>query len=220
MVLRRDVPYDPVRDFAAITMIGITPYVLVGGPAARGATLREFLEDARARPGGVHYASVGTSTLGSLLTRQLESLTDVRMTHVPYRGSTGVCPDLPNGTVAVLLDNPTGSVGLVHDGRLRAFAITRRSPLLPEVPSFAGSGVPGFDAVFWYGLVAPAGTPAPVVARIQAELARHFLGTRRAELAAKDVEPVMDSPAAFARSIAADVTAFRAVAERLGLRPE
>lgn len=209
-----------MRDFAAITMIGITPYVLVGGPAARGGSLREFLDDARARPGGVNYASVGTSTLGYLLTRQLESLTGTQMTHVPHRGSAAVYPDLLNGTVAMLLDNPTGSAGLVRGGRLRAFAITRRSPLLPEVPSFADSGVPGFDAVFWYGLVAPAGTPAPVVARIQAELARHFLGAGRAELAAKDVEPVMDSPAAFARSIAADVTAFRAVAERLGLRPE
>ena len=188
-----------MRDFAAITMIGITPYVLVGGPAARGGSLREFLDDARARPGGVNYASVGTSTLGYLLTRQLESLTGTQMTHVPHRGSAAVYPDLLNGTVAMLLDNPTGSAGLVRGGRLRAFAITRRSPLLPEVPSFADSGVPDFDAVFWYGLVAPAG---------------------RAELAAKDVEPVMDSPAAFARSIAADVTAFRAVAERLGLRPE
>ncbi|MBX9699886.1 MAG: tripartite tricarboxylate transporter substrate binding protein [Acetobacteraceae bacterium] len=220
VVLRRDVPYDPVRDFAPITMIGVTPYVLVGGPAARGATLREFLDDARSRPGQVTYASVGTSTLGYLLTRQLESLTGTRMTHVPYRGSAAVYPDLLNGTVAVLLDNPTGSAGLVRDGRLRAFAITRRSPLLPEVPSFADAGVPGFEAVFWYGLVAPAGTPPAVVQRIQSVLARHFLGPGRAELAAKDVEPVMDAPADFARRIAADVTAFRATAERLGLQPE
>lgn len=220
VALRRDVPYDPVRDFAAITMIGVTPYVLVGGPAARGETLAAFLADARSRPGEVNYASVGTSTLGYLLTRELESLTGTRMTHVPYRGSSAVYPDLLNGTVAVLLDNPTGSAGLVRDGKLRAFAITRRSPVLPQVPTFAEAGVPGFEAVFWYGLVAPAGTPAPIVGRIQSVLAQHFLGAGRAELAAKDVEPVMSAPAEFARAIAADATAFRATAERLGLQPQ
>jgi tripartite-type tricarboxylate transporter receptor subunit TctC len=220
VVLRKDVPYDPVRDFTAITTIGVTPYVLVGGPGARGTSLGEFLADARARPGQVNYASVGTSTLGYLLTRQLESITGTRMTHVPYRGSSAVYPDLLNGTVAVLLDNPTGSAGLVRDGKLRAYAITRRSPLLPDVPSFAEAGVPGFEAVFWYGLVAPAGTPPAVAERIQAVLARHFLGAGRAELAAKDVDPILDSPAGFAQRIAGDITAFRAVAQRIGLQPE
>ena len=222
VALLRDVPYDPVASFAAITLIGSTPYVLVGGPAARSATLREFLDRARAEPGRVTYASVGTTTLGYLLTRQLELLTGARMTHVPYRGSAQVYPDLINGTVAALLDNPTGSAGLVREGRLRAFAATRASAALPEVPTFASLGVEGFDAAFWYGLVAPAGTPRAVVDRIQSEVSRHFLDTAagRAELVGKDVTPVASSPAEFASTIAEEAARWRALAERLGIRPE
>jgi tripartite-type tricarboxylate transporter receptor subunit TctC len=222
VALLRNVPYDPVTSFAAVTLVGSTPYILVGGPAARGATLDEFLAHVRANPGQVNYASVGTTTLGYLLTRQLELLTNTRMTHVPYRGSSQVYPDLINGTVAVLLDNPTGSAALVREGRLRAYAVTRRSAVLPDVPTFDSLGVRGFDAAFWYGLVAPAGTPAPIVARVQAEVARHFTGTAdgRAELTGKDVTPEASTPDAFARTIAEDTARWRALAERLGIQPE
>ncbi len=222
VALLRNVPYDPVTSFTAVTMIGSTPYILVGGPAVRGTTLDEFLAQARANPGAVNYASVGTTTLGYLLTRQLELLTNTRMTHVPYRGSAQAYPDLLNGTVAVLLDNPTGSAGLVREGRLRALAVTRPSAVLPDVPTFERLGVRGFDAAFWYGLVAPAGTPAPIVQRVQAEVARYFTGTAegRAELTSKDVTPEASTPEAFARTIAEDTARWRALAERLGIQPE
>lgn len=222
VVLQKGVPYDPVAGFAAITLIGTTPYILVGGPAAPGATLREFLDHVRAHPGQVNYASVGSTTLGYLLTRQLELLTGTQMVHVPYRGSSQVYPDLINGTVAVLLDNPTGSAALVREGRLKGFAVTVPSAALPEVPSFAAAGVQGFDTPFWYGLVAPAGTPAPVAARIQSALARHFLGSPagREELTSRDVTPVFSEPAAFARTIAEDLARWKALADRLDIRPE
>lgn len=222
VALLRNVPYDPVRSFTAVTLIGSTPYILVGGPAAQGTTLEEVLAHARANPGVVNYASVGTTTLGYLLTRQLELLTGVRMTHVPYRGSAQAYPDLINGTVALLLDNPTGSAGLVREGRLRAFAVTRPSAVLPEVPTFERLGVRGFDAAFWYGLVAPPGTPEPIVRRVQAEVARHFTRTAegRAELTSKDVTPEASAPEAFARTIAEDTARWRALAERLGIQPE
>ncbi len=222
VVLLRNVPYDPAASFTAITLIGSTPYILVGGPAARGATLAEFLAAARVTPGSVNYASVGTTTLGYLLTRQLEMLTGVQMTGVPYRGSAQVYPDLINGTVAVLLDNPTGSAGLIRDGRLRAYAITRASAALPDVPTFESLGVRGFDAAFWYGLVAPAGTPPAIARRIQQEVARYFVGTPegRAELTSKDVTPEASTPAAFARTIAEDTARWRDLAQRLGIQPE
>ncbi|MBY0336780.1 MAG: tripartite tricarboxylate transporter substrate binding protein [Acetobacteraceae bacterium] len=221
LVLQRSVPYDPVAGFTAITQVGVTPYVLVGGPAMPGRDLRDFVAAVRAQPGRLSYASVGTSTLGYLLTRQFEALTGTRMTHVPYRGSAQVYPDLLNGTVAFILDNPSGSAGLIRDGRVRALAITRRSAALPEVPSFAEAGVPGFEGVFWYGLVAPAGLPAEIAARMQRDLARQFeMPAHRQELVARDVEPILSTPAAFAATIAADVTWMRAAAERLGLQPE
>lgn len=222
VVLLRNVPYDPVTSFTAVTQIGFTPYILVGGPAARGTTLQEFLAAARANPGAMNYASVGSTTLGYLLTRQFEMLTDIRMTHVPYRGSSQVYPDLINGTVAVLLDNPTGSAGLVREGRIRAFAVTTPSSVLPDVPTFESLGVRGFDAPFWYGLVGPAGMPPAIAQRIQQEVARYFTGTAegRAELTSKDVTPSATAPQDFARLIADDTARWRDLAQRLGIQPE
>lgn len=220
-VLQRDVPYDPVTSFTAITMLGTTPYVLVAGRAIPANNLAEFLAHVRARPGQVSYASVGVTTLGYLLTRQFELLAGLQMHHVPYRGSSQVYPDLLNGTVGVLLDNPPASAAMVRDGQLKAFAVTQRSNLLPGVPTFESLGVAGFDAVFWYGLVAPAGLPPAIANRMQQALAAHFLTEAgRAEMRASDIEPVMSTPAAFAASIAADSARWRALAQRLDIRPE
>jgi tripartite-type tricarboxylate transporter receptor subunit TctC len=220
-VLRRDVPYDPVTSFSPITQIGSTSFVLVGGPAARAQNLSEFIAVARANPGTVQYASVGVSTLGYLLTRHFEQLTGLQMGHVPYRGAAQVYPDLMNGTVAVILDNPSGSAGLIRDGKLTAFAITRRSPLLPDVPTFESLGVRGFDAVFWYGLVAPAGLSPAIARRMQEALAAYFLtDAGRPELRAVDVEPVMSTPEEFGRTIAEDARIWREAATRLNIQPE
>jgi tripartite-type tricarboxylate transporter receptor subunit TctC len=195
--------------------------VLIGGSAAGARDLKGFLEAAKARPGQMNYASVGATTLGYLLTRHLELLTGVQMAHVPYRGSAQAYPDLMNGTVAVLLDNPPGSAGLVRDGRLTAFAVTRPSALLPDVPTFESLGVQGFDAAFWYGLVAPAGLPPQIARRVRDALAGQFQqDPGRAEMRAMDVEPVMSTPEEFARTIAADARFWRETAERLGIRPE
>jgi tripartite-type tricarboxylate transporter receptor subunit TctC len=221
LVLQRNVPYDPVASFSAITQIGVTPYILIGGPAANATTLAEFIAHARANPGRVNYASVGVSTLGYLLTRQFENLTGISMVHVPYRGSAQVYPDLMNGTVAVLLDNPSGSAGLVRDGRLRAFAVTRPTAVLPEVPTFAQAGVAGFEGVFWYGFVAPAGTPRLIVERIQSEVARILASEEgRRELIARDVTPIGSTADEFTAVIASDVSWMRALAARLDIRPE
>jgi tripartite-type tricarboxylate transporter receptor subunit TctC len=220
-VLRKDVPYDPVTSFSAISLLGSTPYVLVAGPAAGGKDLAAFLAAAKAKPGEMRYASVGVSTLGYLLTRHFELLTGLQMQHVPYRGSSQAYPDLINGTVGVLLDNPPGSAGLVRDGSLNALAVTRPSALLPDVPTFDNLGVKGFDAVFWYGLVAPAGMPRAIAQRIQQALATYFLDDPgRAELRALDVEPVMSAPEAFAATIAADSRTWREAATRLNIQPE
>src|SRR5258707_1237046 len=115
-------------------------------------------------------ASLGASTLGYLLTKQFELIAGLQMVDVPYKGSALAYPDLMNGTVAVMLDNPSGSAGLVRDGRLTGFAVTRRSPMLPDVPTFESQGVKGFDDVFWYGVVAPAGLPPEIALRIQKRL--------------------------------------------------
>ena len=219
-VFRKDLPYDPVKSFTTITMLGTTPYILIGGPAAGATDLPGFIAAAKAKPGKVSCASVGVSTLGYLLTKQFELLAGIDMVDVPYKGSALAYPDLMNGTVAVMLDNPSGSAGLVREGRLTGFAVTRRSPVLPDVPTFDSLGVKGFDGVFWYGVVAPAGLPPEIAQRIQQALADGFLaGPGAAALRAMDVEPVMSTPADFARTMAQDTRDLRALADRLGIKP-
>lgn len=139
-VFRKDLPYDPVKSFTAITMLGITPNILIGGPSAGATDLPGFIAAAKAKPGKVSCASVGVSTLGYLLTKQFELLAGIEMVDVPYKGSALAYPDLMNGTVAVMLDNPSGSAGLVREGRLTGFAVTRPSPVLPNVPTFESLG--------------------------------------------------------------------------------
>ena len=219
-VFRKDLPYDPVKSFTAITMLGTTPYILIGGPAAGATDLPGFIAAAKAKPGKMNCASVGVSTLGYLLTKQFELLAGIEMVDVPYKGSALAYPELMNGTVAVMLDNPSGSAGLVREGRLRGFAVTRPSPVLPNVPTFESLGVKGFDAVFWYGVVGPAGLPGEIAGRIHKALAPAFSTDEGlASLRAMDVEPVMSTPAAFAAAMAKQTEELRALADRLGIKP-
>ncbi|WP_296342316.1 tripartite tricarboxylate transporter substrate binding protein [Reyranella sp.] len=220
-VFRKDLPYDPVKSFTAVTLLGTTPYILIGGPAAGSKDLAGFIAATKANPGKVACASLGTSTLGYLLTKQFELIAGLKMIDVPYKGSGVAYPDLMNGTVAVMLDNPSGSAGLVREGRLTGFAVTRKSPMLPDVPTFESLGVKGFDNVFWYGVVAPAGLPQEIALRIQKALADGFLvDPGRAALRAMDVEPVMSTPQEFASLMAKQTADLRALADRLGIKPE
>jgi tripartite-type tricarboxylate transporter receptor subunit TctC len=220
-VFRKDLPYDPVKSFTAITQLGTTPYILIGGPAAGARDLQGFIANAKAQPGKLTSASVGVSTLGYLLTRQLELIAGLKMVDVPYKGSALAYPDLMNGTVAVMLDNPSGSAGLVRDGRLIGFAVTRRSPVLPDVPTFESLGVRDFDAAFWYGVVAPAGLPPEIAQRIQRALADGMMaGPGATALRALDVEPVLSTPRSFAETMAKQTADLSALADRLGIKPE
>ncbi len=222
IVLQKGVPYDPVASFTAVTMIGTTPYVLIASPLLPAQTLAEFITYVKAHPGKVNFASVGVTTLGYLVTQQfmiLSGTTD--MIHVPYKGSAQIYPDLMSNEVSVEFDNPSGSAALIQAGKLRAYGITQRSSVIPDVPSFADLGVAGFDTVFWYGLVAPAGVPRAIVERVRNEVARFALSPAgRAELNAKGVEPVADSPEQFGATIASDIARFKALADRLDIKPE
>jgi tripartite-type tricarboxylate transporter receptor subunit TctC len=221
VVLQKDVPYDPVKSFAPITLIGTTPYILVASPEFPAKTLSEFVANAKANPGKVNFASVGATTLGYLLTEQFKLLAGIDMLHVPYRGASQAYPDVMANRVNVFLDNPTGSAGLIKDGRLRAYAVTQKSAVLPDVPTFAEAGVPGFDAVFWYGYVAPAGTPPAIVERIQREVAKFVNSPAgKADLASKDISPVASTPADFAKTIATDAANFKTLADKAGVKPE
>jgi tripartite-type tricarboxylate transporter receptor subunit TctC len=220
-VFRKDLPYDPVKSFTAVTMIGTTSYILIGGPAAGARDLPAFIANTKAQPGKVACASLGPSTLGYLLTRQFEMIAGLQMIDAPYKGAAAVYPDLMNGTVAVMLDNPSGSAGLVREKRLTGFAVTRPSSAVPDVPTFDSLGVKNFEDVFWYGIVAPPGLPSEIADRIQKILAQALLADPgRGKLRAIDVEPVVSTPADFSATMARETKQWRDLADRLGIKPE
>jgi tripartite-type tricarboxylate transporter receptor subunit TctC len=225
VALQKGVPYDPLKGFAPITMVASTSYVLVASPALPAANLTELIAYAKANPGKLNFANVGTSTLGYLLSLHLKALTGTQMLDVSYKGSSQIYPDLMSNQVSVFLDNPGASTPLVNSGRLKAYGVTTPTPSMPGVPLFADAGVSvglaSFDSSFWYGLVAPAGTPRAIVERIQSETKKYVQSSEgRKEFAARSLEPVGDTPEQFAAAIQKDVERFTALVKQLNIQPQ
>ncbi len=221
VALQKDVPYDPVKSFAPITRIGSTSFVLLGAPNLPASNLAELVAYAKANPGKLNVANVGTSTLGYLMTLQFRALTGTAMTDIYYKGSSQTYPDLISGQVQLFLDNPGASTPLVTSGKLKAYGVTTPTPSMPGVPLFADAGLKGYDTSFWYGLVAPAGTPKAIVDRIQTEVAKYVHSPEgRAEFATRSLEPGGESPEQFARLIQAEMERFRALAAQFNLNPQ
>jgi tripartite-type tricarboxylate transporter receptor subunit TctC len=167
-------PYDPIEDFMPISLIGREPGVLVVNPSLPVKTFQEFVAYAKERPGKVDYASSGNGSGQHLFMALLASNLGLKMNHVPYRGSGQATADLIGGQVQASIPGTAGMVGHIKAGKLRALAVTgaKRSPQLPDVPTLAESGVPGYEAYVWMGLMAPKGTPAPIVEKLQREVLR------------------------------------------------
>ncbi len=219
--LVQKVPYDALKSFAPVTLAGVTPYILVAAPALPAASIAEFIAHMKNNPGKVNVAHVGTGTLGYLLTEAFKSATGTDMVAVPYKGSALVYPDLVSNRVQVFFDNPVASAPQVKAGRLKALAVSLPTALLPSVPTLAQAGVKGFDVGFWYGVVAPAGTPRAIVERAQRVIAQGLNSTSgKAELAQLAVDPVASTPDQFTATIRSDIERWGAVARRLGLKPE
>jgi tripartite-type tricarboxylate transporter receptor subunit TctC len=225
LVLQKNVPYDPLKSFAPITMIGNTSFVLLGSPALPANSVAELVAYAKANPGKLNFANVGTSTIGYLLTLQLKALTGTSMADINYKGASQVYPDLIGNQVSVFLDNPGASTPLVISGKLKAYGVTTPTPSMPSVPLLteagASVGLRNFDSSFWYGLVAPAGTPKAIVDRIQQETAKYVQGADgRKEFAARSLEPMGTTPEQFAAAIQKDIERFGALAKQLGIQPQ
>ena len=225
IALQKGVPYDPLKSFAPITMVASTSYVLIASPALPAANLTELIAYAKANPGKLNFANVGASTLGYLLSLQLKALTGTQMVDVSYKGSSQIYPDLMSNQVSVFLDNPGASTPLVNSGRLKAYGVTTPTPSMPGVPLFtdvgASVGLGGFDSSFWYGLVAPAGTPRAIVERIQAETRKFVQSAEgKKEFASRSLEPVGDTPEQFAAVMQRDVERFTALVKHLNIQPQ
>jgi len=220
-ILKKDTPYNPLTDFMPVSEIGSTGYVLAITPDFPAQDMNAFLAYLKQHPGKVEYASVGPTTLGYLISELFKLDRQVDMMHVPYKGSSQVYTDLMSGVVKAFFDNPVASAEYIKSGKLRGLAVTQPTALLPNTPSFAEVGVPGFDAAFWYGVVAPAGTPQAVVDKIQAGVAQ-FAGSEKgkAVLAQLGVEPIASTPEAFSRQIRDDIAKWKGVADRAGIVAE
>jgi tripartite-type tricarboxylate transporter receptor subunit TctC len=192
--------YDPIEDFAPISLIGREPGVLVVYPALPVKTFQEFVAYAKERPGQVDYASSGNGSGQHLFMAMLASMTGMKLNHVPYRGSAQATTDLLGGQVPVSIPGTAGMVGHIKAGKLRPLAVTgaTRSPQLPDVPTVIESGVPGYEAYVWMGLLAPKGTPAPIIDKIQRELLQ-VLATSEVKtfMANAGIEIVGSTPAEF-----------------------
>lgn len=167
-------PFDARADFAPVGMVAAVPSLVVTGPAFTGKTLKDLLAQAKAQPGKLEYASSGTGSTSHVSAALIESLAGIDMLHVPYKGAAPALQDVMGGRVAMTVDILTSSVQLVKSGKLQALAITgtRRSPLLPDVPTVAEAGVPGYEFTAWYLLLAPGKTPLAVLDKLNAELRR------------------------------------------------
>jgi len=167
-------PYDTRKDFVPVGMVASVPSLVVTGPLFPGKSLAELLAQAKAQPGKLEFASSGTGSTSHVAAALMESLAGVDMLHVPYKGAAPALQDVMGGRIAFTVDIITSSIQLAKTNKLRALAITstRRSPLLPEVPTVAEAGLPGYEFTAWYMLLAPAGTPAVTVSALNAELRR------------------------------------------------
>jgi tripartite-type tricarboxylate transporter receptor subunit TctC len=215
------VPYDIRAAFYPITQLTSQPYVLLAHPSVPAKTVRELIAHARANPDKLNYASSGTGSSAHLGMELFKSLTQTKMEHVPYKGSGPALIDLLGGQVQLLLASAISSAPHLNSGKLRALGVTsgRRSPNLPQLPTIAEAGVPGYDVTGWYGIVAPAGTPPAVVRKLGAELGRAMHAPEVTEkLAADGTEALTGTPGEFRATIAKEIDKWTQLVKTTGLK--
>ena len=222
-ILNPKLAYDPVRDFIPVALLGDSPYFLTANPALPAANVKEFVAYARANPGKLHYASVGNFSVGHLSGELLKKAAGIDMVHVPYKGSNLALIDLLAGRIQLNISTIAASLPQVKAGKLRALGVTslKRVPALPQTPTVAESGFPGYQSSLWVGAFVPARTPGAVVARIHREInATLALAEVRAALAEQAFEAGALAPDAVAKLIRDETARWRKVIQDAGLKPE
>jgi len=218
-----NVPFDPVRDFAPITLLVSVPNVISVHPSVPASTLSELIALAKTQPGKLSFGTSGTGTAVHLTGELFKSLAKVDITHVPYKGGGPALSDLIAGQIPMGVQNISTIVQYVRAGRIRALGISslERSPALPDVPTIASAGFPGFEAKEWYGLVAPAGTPMPIVARLNREIVRIMhLPEINARMVEQGAEIVAHSPDQFGVFIKTELAKWTKIVRETGMRLE
>jgi len=214
-------PYDPIRDFAAITQVATVPDVLVVSPKLPVSNVRELVAYAKANPGKLNFASSGIGTVIHLNGEFFKMLTGIDIVHVPYKGSALAIPDLAAGNVAMMFDSLASAMPNIRAGTAKPIALNapRRSHLLPEVPTLAEAGLPAFDRYTWFGMFAPAGTSGEIVRRIQAEVGAALKAPDvRERFDAVGAEPVGGTPEQFVERIRSDMARWAEVIKAAGVK--
>jgi len=217
--VQKDMPYDAVRDFAPITQVVSAPTVLVVRPDLPIHNLKEFIEYARANPGKLSYGSVGTGSTTHLAGEILAMMADVKMLHVPYKGAAPVMNDLLGGQINCTFLNIAALLPYIKSGQVRAIGVStlKRSPLLPELPAIAET-YPGFEVNSWYGMMAPAKTPAHIVDLLQKEVAKILqLPEIIQSMQASGLSPEGSTPVQYAAQIQTDLNRWQAAVTKAGI---
>jgi tripartite-type tricarboxylate transporter receptor subunit TctC len=221
--LSANLHYDPVRDFAPVAMVGSSPYVMVTAPGLGPRSVQEFIALAKARGGKLTYGSAGPGSLAHLAAVLFSNLVGVEMTHVPYKSSGQSVTDLIAGRLDMEFSTIPPTLPLIRNSQLRALATTgaKRTAALPDLPTVAEAGVGGFEAVLWVAMVAPAGVPQSIVARLNRAL-NEVLAEPQAQavLTAQGMDTEPGTPGALRSRIAADIARWRTIVAAAGIQPE
>ncbi len=216
------IPYDPQKDFVPVALVAQVPNVLVVNPALPVQSVKELIAYAKANPGSLSFGSGSTGSTGHLAGELFKTMAGVDMVHIPYKGGAPAMQDLLAGQTQLMFDNLANALPQVKAGKLRAIAVTTvaRAPSVPELPTIAESGLPGFDLTTWFGIFAPAGTPPEVVAKLNAEIAKALSAKDLAErLAAMGtVPPENNTPERFAAFVRSEAAKYARVVKDSGAR--
>jgi len=222
-VMYKKLPFDALRDFTPITRVVALPNLLVVGASQPYRTAGDFLAAAKARPGALTYGSAGVGTAPHMAMELLKAMAGIDLTHVPYTGVAPALIDIIGGRVTSMQVNYLSGKPQIESGALRALAVSSamRTSIAPDLPTIAESGVPGFEAIQWFGMLAPAGTPLDIVQKLHdAAVGGLATAEMRQRFAAEGAEPVGDTPAEFEALISAEMDKWTKVAKAAGIQPE
>ena len=217
------IPYDPVNDFEPVSLVALTPNILLVHPSLPVKTVKEFVVLAKAKPGALNYSSAGIGSSSHLAPELLAMMTGIKVVHVPYKGGGPGLVDLLSGQMQFMMTTTPAAMPHVRSGRIRALGVTsaRRSQSLPEVPTIAEAGVKGYEVSTWYGVLAPAKTPKAIVTRLHGEIVKLIaVPDTRDKLLSQGFEPVGGTPDEFAAYIKSEIAKWEAAVRESGARAD
>jgi tripartite-type tricarboxylate transporter receptor subunit TctC len=222
-IVYRNIPYDTLKDFATISELAIAALIMVVHPSSKASNVAEFVALAKAKPGELHYGSAGVGNITQLAAELFSSMSGIKLLHVPYKGSGPAIIDVISGQIAVYFPPLPSGLPQVRAGKLKALAVTgsSRSLTAPTIPTVAESGLPGYEAGSWYGMVAPAGTPREIISVLHNASVRVLQSADTQErMKSQGLDPVGSSPAEFQAKIRRDIDKWRKVFQDANIKME